>query len=424
MSFSIPSRKNIINLASLGVIQAANAILPLAIFPFVLHIVGIERFADIVLTESISLISLGVILYSFDIDGIRRFISIKSDQIDERHNCLFYSIFWTRLFLYAIVSTIILIGVFFVYRKVILLQLSWLLFPLGQILQSAWFFQVTERNLFVGISNSALRLACAVLIYFIIDTPEKYVYVPLLIGGSYFFSGIIAFLYANYCFGMRLRFSSTSDIRNLLIQGWHIFAGNISVILFRGSNVIILKALSADSAVSAYSVAEKIVKCAQAATRPLNQFAYPKVAYKFKEPGFYVKNSIKLITKYTLPQIVFLLVFYTASVLAYFLALEAGFSLSTVGNDVLLLLAIMAPATFLGICNFMFGTAGLNSLGLDRPYARAIVFTGIISLANSAILIAFSNAVGASCSFVLGEALLLFFILRIFRKLKQEDMLY
>jgi len=75
------------------------------------------------------------------------------------------------------------------------------------------------------------------------------------------------------------------------------------------------------------------------------------------------------------------------------------------------LIAIMLPATYFGLANFMLGVAGLNHLN-ERVYLyRAIILVSVISIASCASLSYSLGAEGTALSFALAELLLLFIIL-------------
>jgi hypothetical protein len=71
----------------------------------------------------------------------------------------------------------------------------------------------------------------------------------------------------------------------------------------------------------------------------------------------------------------------------------------------------MSLGMFFGVCNFMFGMAGLNVLGGRRYLFGATFVTGVSSLAVCVPLVLLLGGAGAGVSFVFAEALLLAIIL-------------
>lgn len=95
--------KDIFNLISLIGIQAANAILPLIVFPHLLTSVGSKLYSKIALTEAIGVIILTAVIYSFDIDGVTRISKLKIKTDIDNISIIFSEIFLSRLlvFLFA-----------------------------------------------------------------------------------------------------------------------------------------------------------------------------------------------------------------------------------------------------------------------------------------------------------------------------------
>jgi hypothetical protein len=404
--------KDALNLVSLGATQALNAVFPLLVFPFALHKVGVARFSDIVWTESVALVCLTIVLYSFDVDGIRNLVDLEGENQSKRAK-LFYDIFWARILILLFCASFILVGFYWMLPGAVALMSCWLLFVLGHILHSAWFFLGIGRNVFVALVTVASRTACVAFLLLKLSDADDYLKVPLLIGLSYFASGALSFLYANIAFSMRPTWIHLRDVLLLIRRGRHIFSGNLSVLLFRGSNVLLLKLMSAEAAVSIYALAEKVVKCVQAAVRPVNQFVYPKLVARLRtlSSGTDVRP---ILWSYTVPQMALLAGTFLALILVAISLQHRQFLVDFIPAG--WLIVVMAIATFFGVANYMYGTAGMTALDMDRAYARAIMLTGLISLAFGIGLIAVADEMGAALAYVLGEVVLFGQVLRILAK--------
>jgi hypothetical protein len=168
--------------------------------------------------------------------------------------------------------------------------------------------------------------------------------------------------------------------------------------------------------VATYSVAEKITKVIQASTRPLNQLFLPKalkIATLANRPSPAVLSQLLRITW---PQM--------ATVMSILAAFAIGYA--TIGGDLLRthhvanadqiasLVILMSVVSLLGVANFMLGWAGLSVLNARRYLLGAYVTTGTVTLALCVALASFYGARGAAVCFVLGEALLLYFVVRRF----------
>ena len=401
-------RKGFVNLAALTTVQLGNALLPLVAYPLILSVVGAELFSRIAVTESVMLMILATVVYSFDIDGVSR---IASEQVQADKAALsraFSEVLTARIAILVSAATGIVLLSPLLDRETVSLLLMWMLFPLGYVLQSAWFFQSLERNAVQATIVVVSRLGCLFLVYWFIREPADYFRAPLIIGLSYAIGGAAVFAYALHRHSIRLTRVPAARIGEMLRHGKEVFAGNLSVALYRDSNVLILNAFSSPSAVSLYAIAEKMVKVFQAGARPLNQLFYPKVIRALQDVREPSHAAFKTVLRYTVPQLAGLAVGIAVLAVAFPFLREwfPEVLASASGADVLGLVAVMAISVFFGVANFMFGIGGLNFLGRRWYLARSILTTGVASVVLCIALTSQFGAMGAAVTFVLAEVIL------------------
>jgi O-antigen/teichoic acid export membrane protein len=356
-------------------------------------------------------------LYSFEVNGVSEVIKTKESEDPKALSLVFNRIFTIRLVIFLFFLVAILIAGLFIDIILFQLLLAWMLYPLSFIFQNTYFFLAKEDNFSLALFAASSRvLAVLGIIYFINENSESYL-VPLIIGLIFLAGGVCSFLVILVKYNVKLMRVSRLEIKNTLILGKDIFFGNISVLMLKDLNVIILGLLLVNPvAISTYSIAEKIIKSFQAAIRPLNSFFFPKgikLLGHLKKPD---SEALKIINKITTPQYAVLAFF---SIIFFVLAFAFGEKLPILRdidnlNAVLDLCLIMIAAVFFGVSNYMYGTLGLNHLDKKKYYAKSIFITGLISVSISFIIIKLHNETGAAISFVFAEALLLFFILKSF----------
>jgi len=405
-------RNNVVNLMSLSAIQGANALLPLLIFPYLYTVLGENEFSRVVIAEAISMYVLAFCLYSFDVTGVKELLHTESDAVNNSAQ-VYWSVLFFRLGVLLCLSIIILPITYIFFGGYFLPILSWLLFPLGMVLQSNYFFQAEERNFFFSIGVVFSRLISCLAIYVSVNSHSDMLLAINLLGGSFLLSGVTALLLIQYKHPFKLHYLSFERTKLMFQQGLAIFIGNMSVSLFRGSNVIILSLVSIPSAVAVYSLAEKIIKSIQALARPLNQLAYPKVVKEFSLGGSV--GIFDLIWKYTKPQLLFLTIIIGLLLITfYFIAGHQDWI--NINIEVLNLIILMSLSVLFGVSNYMFGTVGLNLTNQQNYYAKAVLITGVVILPVSFSLGYFFGAIGAGVAFVSGELLLLLLLLAKYSK--------
>jgi hypothetical protein len=407
-------RGDLANLAALAAIQVSNALLPLFVFPYALSVVGAGPYATLAMTEAVMIAALSVVLYSFEVDGVARVVKLDWRRDKEALSHIYSTVFWARLGLFGACMTAAILARPFMDSTTSDLLLAWLAVPLSYALQANWLFQAAERNVFVALATVVSRVGAALLVLSCVDTPEDVVRIPIVLGACYLAASLASFWYARKELGARVLLPPVDDIVRSMRHGWHVFVGSLAVIMYRDFNVVILGAMQADAkAVAAYSLAEKLVKGLQATMRPLNQIYFPKTLRKLGEGRQADRQSLFEIIAYLYPQLMALTAVIVISGMAYLAGLQhfEAIGRSSEFGQIPTLTAIMLPATYFGLANFMLGTAGLNHLD-ERVYLyRAILLVGLISIASCAALSYSLGAEGAALGFALAELLLLLIIL-------------
>lgn len=407
--------KDYFNIISLASIQVSNSLLPLFIFPFILKKVGPELYSKLVTTETVSIVVLSFIIFSFEINGVSKLIGLNIKVDNNKVSQIFSGVFYTRLLIFIGCTLVVLFTFLFLESQTVYIMLGWLLIPLSYILQSLWFFQGTENNSIVAFFTISSRLLSLVFISLLIKTPHDYFLVPLVIGGCYLLGGCLSLVYILLFLKIKLIQIRLSEIVLLIREGKEIFIGNMSVLLFRDLNVFLMSLLSANTvAISVYSITEKFIKGLQATTRPLNQFFFPRVIAQLKNINSPNKVALKIIIKQTTPQLLVLLML----VVVIFLGFNWVDNYTTFLKDYPLkykifnLFLIMVISVFFGVINFMTGSAGLNFLNEKKYFYRSILIVGVISILFCSLTIPLFQEYGVTLSFVFSEMCLFGFIIR------------
>jgi PST family polysaccharide transporter len=393
--------KDLRNIFWLAVNQGGNALFPLILMPWLLLVLGSDDFARLVLAEVIAFYVLTLCLYSFDVTQVTAVATARASSDEQAQAQIFYQVLQTRLMLFVLCA-LVLLGAMHAFALEPFF-LIWLLFPLGMILQHNYFFQACLQNKALALLVFGCRLGALAAAWWLHSRQLLNVELASwLAAGSYLVSGLAA----SVLLMARLPWTgwpAISGAVQLIRSGTVIFAGNLSVTLYRNSNVLLLSVLATPYAVSVYAVAEKYVRMLQALARPLNDHYYAKIASRLKPAA--LKESFAVIRQSTKPQLLLLLAAgglggLGAGVLAAFGLLPPQLA------SVLGLLAIMSAAVLFGVINFMYGVVGLNNLGYDRAMSRRLLVVGLMSLLVCALVAPAWQQYGAALTFVFAEMLL------------------
>lgn len=407
-------RRHGTNLVCLAAIQLANALLPLAIFPYLVTVLGAETYAQLAMAEALAVICLAVVIYSFDIDGVGEVVALEDQGDAAGVSRILSRILASRLTLFLGCVLLAVAGVVVRPSLVSWLLLAWMLMPLSFILQPNWLFQALEDNVAPAVAVVASRLLAAGLVVAGVRSAADCWRVPVLVGVSYLLGAIATLIWARRRFGLHFEAVSWREIRTQLRRGREVFLGNLSVALYRDFNVVLLGTAGVDGAgIAAYSLAEKVTKGVQAAARPLNQVFFPRALQALRGRLNPDREALRRLWRFVIPQWLALAGLIVALGAGYAAArrfgLLNGFPRA---GEVALLVGFMLPAVFLGVGNFILGSAGLNHLGARDRLLHAILAAGLLNLPVCLSLARGWGSHGAALSFVLAEAVVLGLVLR------------
>jgi O-antigen/teichoic acid export membrane protein len=396
-------RNDLINIFSLGGIQGGNALIPIFLLPYFLTTIGTKGFAAIATTEAIAYLILTFSLYSFDISGIKKILDAKNVGLRQESN-VYHIILYSRLIIFF--STSIVFGVLIYIYQIDLVShyLIWLCFPLGMVLQSAYYFQTVGASSILATLVVVPRIASCSIGVLLVKNDSNAELASATIAFSYLTTGLLSFLYIRARVGFVGPKKIQSEIIATLIEGKDLFLAGCSVMLYRGGNTLLISFIAnSPEAVSVYVLAEKYVRMLQSLSLPLTQFFMVRAVTDLKTS----KNKIdlfRILWKNTKLQVAVCMLI----TLLFFLVRDSITAMmgSLLANQVASLLSIMIGAVAFGVINYMFGSVALNALGRDREYAKIVLFVGSSSIFAATILIKNFSAPGAAVAYIFAEVFL------------------
>lgn len=365
------------NFFSLSVLQGANYLLPLITLPYLVRVLGPEKFGLVAFAQAF--IQYFVILtdYGFNLSATRE-ISIHREN-KQKVSEIFTSVLIIK-FVLMVLSLILLCAVVFSFSK---FKSDWQIYFLtfgmvfGQVLFPVWLFQGMERMKYIAFLNIGSKLLFTILIFIVIKKASDYIYVPLINSCGFILAGIFGQYLAFRNFRIRLHLPAINCLSTHFKDSTQFFLSRASVSIFTSSNAFFLGLFTNNAVVGHYSVAEKLYMAFQGIYQPLTNTIYPYMA-KYRNIPLYKK-----IFKYSLLlnsiSCILLFVFSRQLVTLLF------------GSDFrqsVLVLRIFSAALFLVVPAILLGYPFLAALGFAR-YANGSVIAG--SLFHLVVLVILSQ---------------------------------
>ena len=384
----------------LTLIQGGNALLPLAIIPYLYLNLDQSDFARTFSVEAWILAFTPFVLYSFELTPVS---NITDRCSKEKISIYIQKVLIVRSILYVgMVCFALIVSCIIGFSDFLLLSI-WLIYPLGVMLQLNGVFLSVQRNDILALAVLIGKTFLIVSIFIIYrDTLNLYV-VSLILVCSQLIQGVIAVYWLNLRFNIFKIKVVISDVFQLMKNDFTVAMGYSFIPLFRGGPTLILTVVGTSDAISFFIVVEKLAKAIQAVLRPLNQIQFRRLAIAVGRAGG-GNNIGSIMLKYIFPQIVLI---FVCSIVGYlFISLTDSELLSGPRKYVLI---IMNLAIVFGICNFIISQGYLNFIGRRREFLLSVFFTGIASVTLGFAIIPELQSLGAAIAFLSGEALLLTF---------------
>jgi PST family polysaccharide transporter len=284
------SKKRLVsNIISLGMIQGITYLLPLLTFPYLIKILGADKFGLIAFSNAV-IAYLGLVIeYGFNLSATQDIALNRNSK--KKLSILFSGVILAKSLLFFCCSMLMILSIFLfdVIRNESLIYIVSLGVLFGQVLFPVWLFQGMESMRILSFLTILSKIFFTLLIFIFIKKQEDYWIVPLLNAISSIFIGIIAFAVGFRSFKLTFYIVGWNRLILLFKSGWHIFVSRIFVNFYSTTNTIILGIFTNNVVVANYAIAEKIIQATEGLFAPINQgiFPYLSILYSNSKPRFY-----------------------------------------------------------------------------------------------------------------------------------------
>jgi PST family polysaccharide transporter len=399
------------NFTSLSSVQITNYILPLITFPYLVRVLGPERFGLITFVQAFNYYFIFITDYGFNLSATRE-ISISRENTGKVSD-IFSTVMVIKIAILLISLSLLTSIVFSVARfrkEAVVFFFTFLQLP-AMVLFPFWLFQGMEKLKIVAILNLIPRLFFTIMIFLVVKQESDYIFVPLLTSVGSLIAGFAAFFIGIHIFSLSLRFPSTDMIWHELKEGWHFFVSTLAISLYTFSNPFILGLLVNTTAVGYYSAADKIVRALQQILMAFSQTVYPHVSKIAAESK---QNALRFIHKITI--LAGSITLGIAVILFFGAEPICMFVLGNEFRESILLLRVMAILPFVFAMGNIFSVQGLYAFGFQSVVSRFILKIAVFHLGSTAILTWLYSYNGTAVASLVCELLIGMFSIYYFRK--------
>lgn len=383
------------NFLSLSVLQGLNYLLPLVTFPYLVRVLGVEKFG--LLAFATATIGYFQILtdYGFNLSATRD-ISIHRDD-KEKVEDIFSAVMIIKCGL-LVLSFLLLTTLVFSFEK---FRQDWLVYYLtfgmvvGQTLFPVWFFQGMERMKYITFLNILAKALFTIAIFIFVKKEADYWKVPLLNSLGFMVAGILALWVVFRDFKIDFIIPNMSAIKHQLIEGWYIFLSTVGINMYKQNSIFILGIFSDNTIVGYFSIAKKLMDIVNSLNGVVSQSIYPytmkNISNKFIY-GFLKKVGI-IIVLYT--SIIGLILIRFSDLVTKFLAgsvyYQTSLSIRLLAL-VPLFIGINVPAVHI-----------LLGKKKDALFTKAVIIGGFLDLLLNFLIVPFFSYIGSCISVIITE---------------------
>ena len=378
------------NFFSLSVLQAFTYILPLLTLPYLVRVLGVDKFGLVMFAQSFLMFFTILVDYGFGLSATRE-ISIYRDN-KAKVTEIFSSVMMIK-FILVVVSFILLSIIVFTFEK---FSTNWelyyltFLYVVGQAMFPVWYFQGMERMKYITIVNITSKILFTVLIFVVIQSPNDYIYVPILNGFGLIVGGIISLFIIYKTFNQPFVLQSLNTLKIYFKDSSQFFLSRVSVSIYTSANAFVLGLMTNTTMVGYYSIAEKLYMAIQSFYGPVTQALYPYVA---KE------KNIKLFKKiFTLA-----VVLNTLGIIFLYFAGNYIFSLlftNNIGTESLEVFHILLLSALVVVPSILIGYPFLGALGFSKYANLSVIYGSLFHIIGLSILSLFGYITIYSVAFM------------------------
>lgn len=361
-------------------LQFITYLLPFITLPYLIRVVGVEKYGVIAFALSISQYFLVISDFGFNLSATKSISQHRDDS--NKINEIFSSVIIIKTFIVILSLFILIISTIIIHK---LNDNLWVyLFTYGMVIGQSvfpvWFYMGIEKMKYITIINLIGRSFFTLLIFLFVKDNDDYIYVPIINSFGYILIGVLGFIIAIKNFNVKIYVVEFRVIIKYLKESFSFFLSRASVSIYTSSNTFILGLFTNDKIVGYYAMIEKLYMAITQLYQPIVQVLYPFIS-KTRDTFFFKK-----VLKYVL-FVNFFSVFFAFLFSSELISLVYGFCVFEV--DVLFKIFLLIGLAV--VPSTMLGYPLLAAMGYQKYANNSVIYGGVIYFFIILLLVSFSK---------------------------------
>ena len=395
------------------VLQGINQLLPLFVMPYLMIVLGAERYGYVGFALSVVSYFTIVVDFGFNLSATKKIALVKDDR--QELTAVFWAVVWSKTLLllasFAVMWLLIVsVPTFRLYGDAILCT-----FPMvvGTAFTFLWFFQGIGKVRLMVIINTCSKMLLLPLVFVFVRRPDDYLLAAFLQALVFILTAAVScfVLWRMHAVGRPVW--RRQDIGEETRASFPLFLSTASTSVYTQLFVVILGFFCSAEAIGRYASAERIMRalCFVLYT-PINQAFFPRISAAAVAEPVQVRRIFS--TLRNLVAAIMLLVgvalFVGAPYVSYFLGSEYA------GIEDLLRIFAFAPI-FIGMGG-VYGQSGLVAMGqhdAHRHFRNVYFMVAVLALVLVAVLTPLFHETGAALALLASE-MAVFVLMRLYAR--------
>lgn len=263
------------NFVSLSALQFVGMLLPLVTLPYILRVIGFEKYGVIVFSASLIAYFTALTDFSFKITATRD-VAIHRDS-PKKLNIIYSKVLTIKMFFLIVSWALIALAVFlyppFYENRQIYFYTSLLL--LGYVLFPEWFFQGIEKMRYITYLNLGIKLFFTLCVFIFIKKQSDFWIYPLLQSAGYIGAGLVGQYMMVKKYKLKFIFLPYKVIIKTVKDNSPIFINQFVPTLYNNTSTFLLGIFGTDKLVGIYQAVLTVVNLIVALIEIISRVFFP-----------------------------------------------------------------------------------------------------------------------------------------------------
>ncbi len=398
------------NIVSLYLLQGLNYIIPLAVLPYLVRVLGMETYGLIAFAQSFAQYFNVLTDYGFNYSGTRFIAQNKqSSDVVSRAFCRVYLV-KAALMCLGLVLLVVILTVIPKFRHDAIFFVVGFFAVVGNVLFPTWYFQGMEKMRYISLLTGIPKVLSAVMLFVFVHSAKDGLLALTIQSTGVVIAGVLGFWFSLRDIRIQFEMPSWIELRTTFDEGWHLFVSTAAISLYTNTNVFLVGMLAGNVQAGYFSAAEKLVRAMIGVIGPITQALFPHInslASRSSEVALaFISKSLAWMAGLTIvPSLMMLLLAKPVTLMCF----------GPTGEGSVVVVRWIALMPFLIAISNVLGTQTMITFGLDRQFSRILIGAGLLNIFMAMPLVKLFAAQGAGASLLITEAvvtLTMIFVLR------------